>query len=463
MTTTPVTGLARVTVATPDRRIDLALPSNVALAGLLPSLMQHAGESFADTGETHGGWSLRRTDGTELRTDQSLGAQDVRDGELLHLVPRYAEWPEPDYDDVVHTIAAGSRRHGKPWEPATTRRAALTVGTSLLTIALLILLLSGPEWVIPGVVALVLSVTLVITGIGLSRAMADSMAGVWVAGMGLPFAFAGGCLIIAAEGPLVDLGAPSLLLGSVLLCGASLIGYGGVADRTRIFAAGVVLGLTGAFGSGITLAGLDTTASASVALTTVVLLSPLAPLLAIRLGKIPVPELPESAGDILEDQPRTPAPKTFAAVARADDILTGVLLGGSIAASICVVVVGSAGGVAAPLLATLCTAALLLRTRMFLATRQRVPLLVAGLVGVATLSVGLSMLLPPALRPLISVLVLALVAAAVIAGGLVYSRRQSSPYLGRFLELLDTAVLITIIPVACAAVGVYAAVRGHFG
>jgi type VII secretion integral membrane protein EccD len=452
-----------VTVATPDRRIDLALPSNVALAGLLPSLMQHAGENFADAGETHGGWSLRRTDGTELRTDLSLGAQDVRDGELLHLVPRYAEWPEPDYDDVVHTIAAGSRRHGKPWAPATTRRAALTVGTALLTVALLILLLSGPSWLVPGIVALVFSVTLVLTGIGLSRAMADSMAGVWVAGVGLPFAFAGGALVIASEGPLTELGAPSLLLGSVLLCGASLIGYGGVADRTRVFAAGVVLGLVGAFGAGISLAGLDTGAAAAVVLTTVVLLSPMAPLLAIRLGKIPVPELPESAGDIMEDQPRTPAPKTFAAVARADDILTGVLLGGSIAAAICLIVVAPSGGVSAPLLAGLCTAALLLRTRMFLATRQRVPLLVSGLVGVATLAVGLSLLMPATLRPLVAVLALALVAAAVIAGGLVYSRRQSSPYLGRFLELLDTTVLIMIIPVACAAVGVYATARGYFG
>jgi type VII secretion integral membrane protein EccD len=426
VTTTPVTGLARVTVATPDRRIDLALPSNVALAGLLPSLMQHAGE-------------------------------------LLHLVPRYAEWPEPDYDDVVHTIAAGSRRHGKPWAPATTRRAALTVGSALLTVALLVLLISGPSWVVPGIVALVLSTTLVITGIALSRAMADSMAGVWVAGMGLPFAFAGGGLVIAGDVALTELGAPSLLLGSVLLCGAALIGYGGVAERTRIFAAGVVLGLVGAFGSGITLAGLDTTAAASVVLTTVVLLSPMAPLMAIRLGKIPVPELPESAGDIMEDQPHAPAPKTFAAVARADDILTGVLLGGSIASAICLVVVGWAGTVSTSLLAGLCTAALLMRTRMFLATRQRVPLLVAGLVGVAVLSIGLTVLLPTALRPLIAVLALALVAAGVIAGGLVYSKRQSSPYVGRALELLDTLVLITIIPVACAAVGVYAAVRGHFG
>ncbi|MFC7528575.1 type VII secretion integral membrane protein EccD [Actinoplanes sp. GCM10030250] len=463
MTTTPVTGLARVTVATPDRRIDLALPSNVALAGLLPSLMQHAGESFADAGETHGGWSLRRTDGTELRTDLSLGAQEVRDGELLHLVPRYAEWPEPDYDDVVHTIAAGSRRHGKPWEPATTRRAALTVGTSLLTVALVVLLLSGPSWLVPGIVALVLAVILVVTGIALSRAMADSMAGVWVAGVGLPFAFTGGFLVIAGEEPLAELGAPSLLLGSVLLCGAALIGYGGVADRTRVFAAGVVLGLVGTLAAAITLAGLETTEAASVALTVVVLLSPMAPLMAIRLGKIPVPELPETAGDILEDQPRTPAPKTFAAVARADDILTGVLLGGSIAAAICLVMVGWSGGVATSLLAGLCTAALLMRTRMFLATRQRVPLLVSGLIGAATLTVGLSMMLPPALRSLVAVLVLALVAAGVIAGGLVYSRRQASPYVGRFLELLDTVVLITIIPVACAAVGVYATVRGYFG
>ena len=39
-----------------------------------------------------------------------------------------------------------------------------------------------------------------------------------------------------------------------------------------------------------------------------------------------------------------------------------------------------------------------------------------------------------------------------------YSRRPPSPYLGRAADLLDTLVVVSVIPVACAVVGLYSAV-----
>lgn len=463
MSSTAHSGLARITVVTPDRRVDLALPTNVAVAGILPSLLQHAGDAFADNGEQHGGWTLRRTDGAELRTQETLGAQQVRDGELIHLVPRHQEWPEVDYDDVVHTIAAGARRYGQPWSPATTRLAALLVATAVLAVAMVVLLLSGPSWQLPGGVALGLALLLVITGVALSRAMADSLAGVFLAALGLPFAFAGGVLVVAADGRLTDAGAPQLLLGSVLLAGAGLLGYAGVADRARIFAGGITAGLVGATGSGLTLAWLDPVPATSVMLAAVVLLTPVAPLLAIRLGKIPVPALPESAGEILDDKPQVPAPQVFAAVARTDEILTGVLLGGSVAGAVCLVPLSMRDGIAVPLLVLVSTLAFLLRTRLFLATRQRVPLLVTGLVGGAVIVIDFALGLSHGQRALVPVIGLAVIAAAVVTAGLVFSRRGGSPYFGRFLELFDAALLMSVVPITCGAAGVFQAVRGNFG
>src|SRR5688572_5012077 len=97
--TAPVSvGLARVTVATPKRRVDVALPETVPLGELLPHLLRHAGDGLADEGEQHGGWALRRSTGGLLDTKRSLAMQAVRDGEVLHLVPRRAEWPELAYD-----------------------------------------------------------------------------------------------------------------------------------------------------------------------------------------------------------------------------------------------------------------------------------------------------------------------------------------------------------------------------
>src|SRR3712207_5128924 len=136
-------GLARVTISAPQRRIDVALPEHVPLAELLPEVLRHAGEGLADDGERHGGWVLRRPDGVALAPGQGLFAQGVRDGDVLHLVPAREEWPELEYDDVVEAIAAGVRRRGSTWTPASTRTATLVAGAVLLAPGLLAMLAAG--------------------------------------------------------------------------------------------------------------------------------------------------------------------------------------------------------------------------------------------------------------------------------------------------------------------------------
>src|SRR4051794_19226504 len=139
-------GLARVTISAPQRRVDVALPEHVPLAELLPEVLRHAGEGLADDGERHGGWLLRRTDGAVLLPGQALLPQGVRDGEVLHLVPARAQWPELEYDDVVEAIADGARRRGSAWTPAATRAAALAGAGALLAVGLAATLRGGPAW-----------------------------------------------------------------------------------------------------------------------------------------------------------------------------------------------------------------------------------------------------------------------------------------------------------------------------
>ena len=104
------TGLARVTIAAPRRRVDVALPEHVPAAELLPGLLRAAGDELADQGQEHGGWVLRKSDGTLIDQARTIGSQELRDGDVLHLMPRQAEWPEMDYDDVVDAIATDARR-----------------------------------------------------------------------------------------------------------------------------------------------------------------------------------------------------------------------------------------------------------------------------------------------------------------------------------------------------------------
>src|SRR6185436_10154387 len=102
----PTSGLARITIRAPRRRLDLAVPDQVPLAEILPEVLRRAGEATRTELEPGpGGWTLRRADGAALGGATALAHQGVRDGDVLYLVPRSVTWPEPDYDDVVEEIA----------------------------------------------------------------------------------------------------------------------------------------------------------------------------------------------------------------------------------------------------------------------------------------------------------------------------------------------------------------------
>ncbi len=144
---------------------------------LLPSVLPRAGESLADDGLEHGGWALRRTDGSTLDMARTLAAQGVRDGEILHLTPRYEQWPEVEYDDVVDAIAEGSRRYGLQWSGAATRATGLAAGVAILLGALVLVLRAGPPWSVPAVAALVVAVALLGAGVVVARVVPDAVAG----------------------------------------------------------------------------------------------------------------------------------------------------------------------------------------------------------------------------------------------------------------------------------------------
>jgi hypothetical protein len=179
-----------------------------------------------------------------------------------------------------------------------------------------------------------------------------------------------------------------------------------------------------------------------------------APALAVRLGRLPLPVVtpPDAVGAGAPDRGRV-----LAAVARADAMLTGLVTGSA------VVAVGAAwalrpAGVAGLLLTSAAGLALLLRSRLLVTVRQRVPLLAGGgavlLVPVASGTWSLGRFAVPAL---------ALVVVGLALAGVRYSRRSPSPYLGRAADLLDTVCLVAVVPLAAAVLDLYTTVRGLSG
>ncbi|MEU4382242.1 type VII secretion integral membrane protein EccD [Micromonospora echinofusca] len=460
-------GLARVTISAPQRRVDVALPEQVPLAELLPEVLRHAGEGLADDGERHGGWVLRRTDGAVLATAQALLPQGVRDGEVLHLVPARAEWPELEYDDVVEAIADGARRRGGAWSPAATRAAALAGAAVPLAVGLLAVTAGGPAHEAAWPAAAVVALLLTLAGVVASRAHDDGPAGATLGGYALPYAAAAGALAVTSGDPVGPvpglrwIGAPELLAGSVALLLVSVLGLVGVATRLRVFVAGATVGAAGALAA---LGGLllSPAGTAAVLLCVLVFAVGAVPLLAIRLGKVPLPPITLPTGDPggadrardLPDRDRV-----YAAVARTEEMLTGMLLGHAVLAVAAAVVLGLSGGTAGRLLVAVAAAVLLLRSRLFVSLRHRVPTVAAGLAGYAVLGAVLVDGSGPTGRLALVVggLMLALVA---VAAGTTYARRPVSPYVGRLADLTDTALVVSVVPVACAVLDLYERARG---
>ena len=474
-------GLARVTISAAQRRVDVALPEHVPLAELLPELLRHAGEGMADDGERHGGWLLRRTDGDPLVPAQGLFPQGVRDGEILYLVPARAQWPELEYDDVVEAIAEGARRHGAAWTPAATRGATIAGAGVLVGIGLFAVVRGGPGWDSGRYVALGVALLLTLAGIVSSRAYGDGLAGAALGGFALPYAFAGGALLVASGDPVGVLapvrwlGAPQVLVGSVALLLLALLGAVGVAAGLRVFAAGITVGLLGA-GAGLVGFFVPAQGSAAILISVLVCGIGVLPLLAIRFGKLPMPPVTLPTGsegaagftaatggtalDAARERPDRE--RVFAAVTRTEQLLTGMLIGHAVLCAAAALVLVVSGGLAGRILVAVVAVALLLRSRLFVTTRQRIPLLLGGFGAFALLGAGVAG--GADTGGLVGLVVVAVVVAlVVVVAGATYSHRPPSPYLGRTADLLDTVIVISVIPVACAVLGLYAQVRGFAG
>ncbi|WP_433794089.1 type VII secretion integral membrane protein EccD [Actinoplanes sp. CA-252034] len=454
--------LARVTIAAPTRRLDLALPDNMLVAELLPHLLRHAEGALGEPSERYGGWVLRRATGTTLEPGRNLASQGVRDGELLHLDPAREDWPELAYDDVVEVIASGSRRAGRTWSPAATRRCGLAVTAGALLLGLAGLAGTGPGWVLPGVIALVVALALTVLGILLSRAFKDASAGGVVAASGLPYAFLGGAWILTEPGGgFLNVGAPGLVLGSSALLVISVLGHAGVAGLTRFFVAGIAAALTGLLAATLSFAGVSGAGAAAVALTAAIGLLPAYPVLAGWIGRLPFPDLPSRAEDIVKDQQTPRRADVFAAVVRASEVLTGFILSAAVCSIVAMTWLALSGaGTSAVLLMIAAIAALLLRARLLPTPQQRVPLLTAGLLGLAGLGVG--PVVTGAVSGVVLVALAALVTAVALPSALIYSRKAPSPYLGRAGDILDIIAIMALIPLACAVAGVFDGIRGLF-
>ncbi|WP_405939135.1 type VII secretion integral membrane protein EccD [Streptomyces sp. NBC_00726] len=483
MSPTATTGFRRVTVVTPDTRIDVALPEDIAAADIWPEILRLTGPAAPDTAPpdtTPPGHHLVRLDGTVLDGDRTLAAQRVLDGEILTLRPFAASLPPPVYDDVADAIASATRRDRHLWSDDLLRAAAPAAGALLLLLAALALWqadpvrhdLHGPPGAVAGAAGL-LSATVAAVR---ARVYADRVTAAALGLGALPLVLLAGSGLIAPD-PGGGAGRLQFLLGcaAVLVVSAALTALAPSGDAP--FAGAALLAGAGALAAfAAILTEASATATAAVCVPVALGLIAFLPGLSARFARLPIGYAPprptgpySDEGDEGED-PAAPdaAPVDTRLVAdrarRGHELLLGLAGGCAGLAATASAVLGASDNTWARLLALAAGLALLLRARLFRYTAQAGCLLVAGIGALAAPVTGLALTArtdDPALYPRTTGLCAALVAGALLlaAAGATVPRKGLSPFWGRFLDLAESALLLSLVPLCLAVLDLYARAR----
>ncbi|MFE7795532.1 type VII secretion integral membrane protein EccD [Streptomyces sp. NPDC057460] len=489
MSTTAATGFCRVTVVAPDSRIDVALPEDIAVADIYPEILRLTGQTQAAGHPT--GYHLVRRDGTVLEGARTLAAQQVLDGELLSLRPFAQSLPPAVFDDVSDAVASAVTRDRHLWSDELLRGAGLLGGVLLLVLMGFVLWFADPVrhdmHSLPGIIAG--SAGLLLTAFAGVRARVYGDRATAVAlGLGaLPLVLIAGSGIIgpdAGQGP----GRLQFLLGCVVVLVASVVLVALTPSGDAPFVAATFVATVGTLATFVAiLTGVSATGTAAVCAPVALGLVAFLPGLSARFARLPIGyasprTAPGGYDDSFADPNASPEPegvpvdadRIAAQARRGHEMLLG-LVGGCAAVVVgSAAVLGFSGNVWGRLLALAAGLAMLLRARLFRYTSQVACVLVAGIGAVALLILGLS-LNPPAdlvrelarygdsgsldIRTVWLSAAVAAGAALLTAIGLIIPRKGLSPFWGRLLDLTESALLLSLVPLCLAVLDVFARAR----
>ncbi|MFH9864314.1 type VII secretion integral membrane protein EccD [Streptomyces sp. NPDC017202] len=468
MTDSTVAELCRLTVRAPSVRVDLAVPADVPVADLLPTLLRYVGEEAEEAGLDHAGWVLQRLGDPPLDEETTLARAGLADGDVLHLRPHTEALPEARLDDLVDGIAdtAGRRLHN--WSPEAAR--GLLVGTAAATV----------------VAALVLVLRPGVTGSGSARAACAALVGLLLlAGAGSASRAVGERLSATALGLLV---APCLALAGWLLPGGDLSGP----DAAQV--AGARLLAAGAAGAGgavlalaatavgapallatavVSLAGatagalmgytdLDAPAATALVATVVALGAGAVAPFAFKLAGMRMPALPSSAGQLQEGIEPYAGSDVAERTELAGRWVTALFAATGVVAAAALAVLAERPDLPEVLTSLTLSLLLLLHCRGLVHIGQRLTLAVPGVCGLLLLARAWAVDQHGDGRLVVFAVLLAAAAALVIASWTVPGRRVL-PYWGRAAELAHTGLAVALLPLTLWVAGLFGWLRGLFG
>ncbi|MDU7361501.1 MAG: type VII secretion integral membrane protein EccD [Propionibacteriaceae bacterium] len=458
--------LARVTIISSSRRVDLALPGSVTLSELLPSILKFAGlESNAPTDAVHA-WVLQRFGQDPFDLYSPISKLGIRDGETLHLRQRENAIPDAAFDDVVDAVASATNSRPS-WQPKHSRIVGLLcMATVLLGMPLLIMFGTSDERrLVQGLVLIataLLSFGAFIASVSLARAAREKPTATVLAWLSVALAAAVGWdlpYVIATD---AAIHIHILMASSLILTSAAANALASRLHAMPLFAAALfgALMLTAASVMALNYGNDDKVAAGTMAF--MALVTTFMPSLSYKIAGIALPNLPVTTEAMLADD--TPVQSDIVSRALFADRLLGGMLMGTSATAVVASWITITNGTWWAIALILCVGlAFLLRARAFVGLVQRMSLVLSGAVilglGLVALAysttstyVGLGILFG------ITLLVGYLFAHYSAA----WHKRVLSPTWGRWGDIFEWLAIIGIVPFMLGVLNFYIWFRGLF-
>jgi len=432
--------------------VDLALPAEVPVAALVPSIVDVLdGGGNAPPGAAATRYHLSRPGMASLSARITLAQAGIHDGAVLLLTQSESTPPAPRYDDVAVGVAQCLAATARPGNPPATRLiggvgaiALAAVGAMLLIRNTFSATANRYDGVTVCVTAAVATVALLF-GVVAHRVHRDPCAGLTLSVVATVFA-----TVAALQAVPGAAGGPGVLLGGMTAAASSMLAMRvtgcGVVTSTSISCFGVLIAMAALTGE---LSGAPPhLLAAATALASLSLLGAAARMSIALAGLSPRPsptaELPS-------------ADRVAARASRADDWLVSLVGAFSSSAACGAVITALTTGFGGAAVAAGTGVLLLLRAR----SHERRAKLVLTITGITTLEMTFAIAVIRELWPGPSIAA----AAAALTGTAAYlgfaaPRVSLAPVARRGVDALECVILTAMLPLTCWICGVFTAVRG---
>ncbi|MYR07531.1 type VII secretion integral membrane protein EccD [Gordonia sp. SID5947] len=473
--------LTRISILGGNTQLDVALPSSVPVAALLPDLValiesrnprRHKDNPADDDKREH--WTLSKVGRDPIESHRTLHEAQILDGDLLILKSVVSRETPALFDDVIDAVGRLNESRFTSWSARSARIMGYVVAMVASVAAALILLMSRGQAdnVLPGAISVVLAIGFIVAATIVVRYYRDEGTATVLSFCAQPLVFAG-AMLLTPHG----FGAPHLTFACAASLVSAVIVYRVTTVGPMMHSAILFASIGGLIAAGeVTLFGSDVAKVGAAMAALSVLCVLLAPRFTIGLARLPLPPVPTSGGPIdpidAEVRPTIEGVGAIGAMAlpsaaalerrayTANQYLTGIVLGIAVLAGVGALLAAD------PLngfdwrttaLAIIVAVVLALRGRAHSDVAQTAILVATGAIVFALLMAGLAVGdLTWMYIAFGCVLALALLA---ILTGVVAPQQEFSPVMKRTGEILEYILVGIIAPLTFWVMDIYGTVR----